>query len=126
MEIGEICTREAHEEGAELNITHPATGEVTDFYINVLGPDSRAWRKAIKTDFTRLLSNKGAGISEDDLLDSDINKLAAITSGWRGLQRDGKDVEFSLAECKKLYNDSPQVMTQVDVFVGNSRNFTKG
>lgn len=126
MEIGEICTREAHEQGAEINILHPATGEETDLFITVLGPDSREWRKAIKTDLTKLLAKKAQGITEEDLVDSDIDKLVSITSGWRGLTDKGEEVKFSPEKCKQLYSDSPRIMDQVDRFIGDSRNFTKG
>lgn len=126
MEIGEICTREAHEAGAELNILHPSTGEETDLFIIVLGPDSREWRRAIKTDLTKLLAKKAQGITEEDLVDSDIDKLVSITSGWRGLTDKGAEVKFTKEKCKQLYSDSPRIMDQVDKFIGDSRNFTKG
>lgn len=123
MELGDICTREAHEKGAEINITHPVTGEKTDFFITVLGQDSRAWRTAIKTGYSNLLASKAG---EQEEFDIEVDSLAGITVNWRGLESDGEPVEFSLDTCKKLYIDSPTTRDQVNRFVGNSRNFIKG
>lgn len=122
MELGDICTREAHEKGAEVNIAHPVTEEKTDFFITVLGPDSRAWRKARKIALSELYSAKSTG-SEYDF---EVEMLAAATISWRGLESDGKPVEFSQEKCKKLYVDSPTTLDQVNAFIGDAQNFIKG
>lgn len=122
MEFDSLLTRQAHEEGAEINIINPNTGEKTDVYIKVMGVDSSAWRQAMKAAVRRMVSPN----RDDDLIDDDAEKLASITIAWRGITRGGKPLEFSKKECKELYIKSPALMDQVDRFVANYRNFTKG
>lgn len=127
MEFDALCTRDAHEEGAEVQILDPSSGKLTDFHIKVLGPDSREWRKAMKADLRRVWSRKkGEELTEEDLLDSDVDKLVAVTVGWRGLKSNGEEMPFTKDACKTLYERSPRVMDQVDMFLADSRNFTKG
>jgi hypothetical protein len=56
----------------------------------------------------------------------EIDLLTAVTIGWRGL-KSGKDtVEFSPEVAKGLYENAPSVASQVDRFVADRVNFTKG
>lgn len=125
MDLSELSTTEAHEEGAEVNILNPNTGDKTDVYIKVLGPDSKEWRKQQKKQTAHYLKSLRSGEETDDT-DLTIDSLVAVTIGWRGISKDGKPLEFSRAECKNLYTNSPRVMDQVDRFIGDYRNFTKG
>lgn len=122
MNFDDLLTQEAHEEGAEVNIVNPNTGEPTDVYIKVLGPDSREWRKAMKASFRKMVSSS----KDEELIEDDIERIASVTIGWRGLTKDGQELEFSHKACKDLYRKSPRVFDQVDRFIGNYRNFTKG
>lgn len=127
MEFEALCTRDTHEEGAEVQIMDPSSGKMTDLYITVLGPDSREWRKTVKADLRKIWSRKkGEEITEDDLIQSDIDKLVAVTVGWRGMKNKGEDMPFSKEAVRTLYERSPRIMDQVDVFMADSRNFIKG
>lgn len=127
MEIGQLETRASHEAGAEVQIKDPVTGKETDFYITIIGPDSKEWRRSNKADLRMILARKkGEPLTDDELVERDIDKATAITTGWRGLTSGGKEVKFTKEACRKLYEDSPQVMDQVDSFASNSVNFTKG
>ena len=44
MDINQLFTAEAHEEGAEIRIKSPLDGAETDFYITLQGIDSKTYR----------------------------------------------------------------------------------
>jgi hypothetical protein len=117
MDIKGLYTVEKHEDGAEIGIISPLDGELTDFYIKVQGIDSKAYRTAVRAYHRKLLADEEGG--EADL-------LAAVTIGWRGLY-DGKvEVEFTKEKALQLYENSPNIATQIDRFLGDRKNFTKG
>lgn len=127
MDIEQLYTRDDHEEGAEVQIRNPLDGTLTDIYIKVLGPDSREWRKAVKSDLRKAWGKaKGGELTDEDLLQSDIDKLVAVTVGWRGMKQNGEDMPFSKEAIRTLYERSPRILDQVDMFMADSRNFTKG
>ena len=121
MKLGDFYTSDLHDEGAEVNITNPSTGEVSDVFIRVKGPDSKDFREAI-------LRMNRKGLDSDH--DSMVELLVDITIGWRGVVEDNskgdKEVEFSKEVIKDVYERSPDVANQVMAFVGERQNFTKG
>ena len=117
MDVKNLYTLEAHEDGAEIQIKSPADNKPTDFYIKVKGVDSKAYREAVRKYHRKLLNDEEGG---------EIDLLTAVTIGWRGL-KSGKDtVEFSPEAAKGLYENAPSVASQVDRFVADRVNFTKG
>ena len=117
MELNSLYTLEEHESGAEVQIRDPATDELTDFFITVQGVDSRAYRTALRAFHRSILDNKDGG---------EIELLAAVTIGWRGLEKNGKEVKFSQKAAKDLYQNAPAVAQQLDQFIANRKNFIKG
>jgi hypothetical protein len=128
MEFNDLLTSEAHEEGAEINIVNPVTGKPTDAYIKVMGIDSVAFQSSQRKKRNKMiamLSEKKA-LDETYEIDSDISALASITIGWRGIEQNGEAMKFTPKACEELYRKSPGLRQQVDAFVGDRRNFTKG
>lgn len=128
MDIAELYTSDAHEEGAEVQLKHPATGEPLDVFIKVKGVDSRSFRQSLRKKQRAMLSalaskEDGAEVDEDQL---DAEALAEATIGWRGIKQDGEEYEFSKERARTLYLKSPGIRSQLDAFISNRRNFTKG
>lgn len=118
MKLGDFYSAELHEEGAEVNITNPSTGEVSDVFIRVQGPDAKGFREAILQ-----MNRKGLESDQETMVDL----LVQITTDWRGVTDDkGKDQPFSSELIRDIYERSPDVANQVMAFVGDRRNFTKG
>ena len=124
MDFDSVLTVEDHEDGAEMNIINPITNEPTDAFILVMGPDSREFRKAQRLALIKYLRKKESG--DDDSYDEDLEQILAVVKGWRGITKDGKELEFNKKECRKLFVNSPMIFDQVNRFVGNRRNFIKG
>ena len=118
MNFDELLTQDAHEEGAEVQIVNPNTGQKTDVFIKVLGPDSRAFRVAMKSAIRKLISKS----SDEDEVQNEIEQIASVTIGWRGITKDGKELEFTKKACKQLYAKSPRVLDQVNRFIGDYKN----
>lgn len=117
MDIKQLYTVEAHEEGAEIRIVSPIDGKETDFYIMVRGIDSKQYREAVR-DYHRKMLNKEDG--------GEIDLLVSVTKGWRGL-KDGKDeVQFTEENARNLYMNAPSISAQIDKFVADRKNFIKG
>jgi hypothetical protein len=117
MEISDLYTVEAHEAGSEMRVLSPSNGDDTNFYIRLMGPDSKQYREAVRTFQMQLLEKvKGA----------DIDLLVAVTKGWRGLKDKKKDVVFSPEAAKDLYTNAPFIASQIDRYIADRRNFTPG
>ena len=130
MELKSICTVEAHEEGAEMRVVNPITGEETDFYITVKGFDSKVFRKVSRRKQRALFAaladkdkDKDKELDEEEL---DAEGLAEATIGWRGLTVNGEEYVFTQERAKDLYKQSPGIRNQLDIFVANRKNFMKG
>jgi len=117
MKLGDFYTADTHDEGSEINITNPSTGEVSDVFIKVKGPDSRDFRSAIMR-----MNRKGTDSDEAAMIDL----LVEITTGWRGVVDGDKEVKFSKDVIREVYEKSPDVCSQVMAFVGERQNFMKG
>ena len=128
MDLGEFNTSDAHEEGADVTITHPITRQPTDVVITVKGCDSIAFRSAKKAMERKTFQAMAAGKDIDDEFaeNLEIGILVAVTTGWSGLVEDGKPVKFNEKNVRRLYTLSPPVRDQVDRFMSSRRNFTKG
>ena len=122
MDINDFYTADEHEKGREVAISNPSTGEPSDVVFIVRGPYSKTFRKAI------LASNRSS--LETDDTDSMTELLVAVTIGWKGLKegkgKESKDVPFSPETARKIYDQSPDVATQIMTFVSQRQNFTKG
>ncbi|BAQ84219.1 hypothetical protein [uncultured Mediterranean phage uvMED] len=116
MDINQLCTADAHEEGAEIRIVSPLDGKETDFYITLKGIDSKAYRKAVRKYHRALLNEEEGG---------EIDLLVAITKDWRGLKDGDKDIIFSAEKAKELYANAPSVTQQIDQFIADRKNFMK-
>lgn len=125
MDISTLYTADLHEEGAEVQLKNPATGEKLDCFITIKGLDSKTFRKASRKKQRAMLAAMASGEETDeDALD--VEALVDATVNWRGFTDGGKDYEFTPERAKKLYSQSPGIRQQLDSFLSNRRNFTKG
>lgn len=127
MELSQLATAEAHEEGAECNITDPLTGEPTDVFIRIMGADSAKWREQKKKQTNAVIEARASGKDFSVDFDAmDVAALVAVTIGWRGIMSDGEEYEFNAKNAKHLYSNSPSVVGQLLAFLSDGANFTKG
>lgn len=123
MDISKLATVEKHEQGVEFRLLDSATGEELDAVFVVQGLDSRAWRSALKDQ------RKNKALSEEfDLFDHDNlwPLVANIIIGWRELEKDGEEFEYSPENAAWLCENSPNVVNQIFSFLIDRENFIKG
>jgi|WetSurMetagenome_2_1015567.scaffolds.fasta_scaffold29245_3 hypothetical protein len=127
MDLKQLDTKTASNEGRECVIKHPDTGLDTDIKINLAGIDSDLFQE-MNDDLKReirekLKRNKEFELTPDEERDRDYKRMARATLGWSGIQEDGKDLAFSYDNALRVYRDFPIIFRQVLAFVGGEGNF---
>lgn len=112
MDINELNTKAAHDEGAEMQVKDQFDKK-TDCYIKTVGMDSKVWR-----DLMRSASKPHCELSENEV-------LARACIDWRGFDDGGEPLEFSYERVIGLFVDAPYIADQVDRFIAKRANFTK-
>ncbi len=112
------------EDGAELEVLHPISGEKLGIAIRLAGTDSAVHRKAT----TAIASRRTKGgfrrnINLDDLQAESIEILARCTLSWSGVVLDGKDGPPSKEAAAALYTRFPWLREQVETFISDRANY---
>jgi hypothetical protein len=125
MDVKEFHTSKGCEDGAEMRVYNEKLGQMSDVYITVRGIDSDAYREAIQVQrlaaFTDSYSRERTVITERER-----DLAVAATIGWKGLEKNGKELEFNEKECLNLYKQAPYIVDQVIKFAEKRANFTTG
>jgi hypothetical protein len=123
IEFSSLLTAGAHEESFPMRVIHPQTGKESDFTIFLLGPDSKAVRKATREAYKRLSESKADEYTNDDL---NLHVALAAVTGWQGLAEGGQEYQFSKDRAESLFMASPFILDQVTVFLRDRENFIRG
>ena len=133
MELSALDLSTTSEQGYEFEFIPEATGIGEGFFITVLGKHAdtvKEWtRKAVNNmrDRERMLAKKGKDefrkVEEDEAFGI---QLAAITIiGWKGLNDNGKPVEYSKDMALNICRINPEIRDQVSAASDLMSNFTK-
>jgi len=120
MDIDDLYTADLHDEGAEMKVK-TREGKETDMVLILMGADSKVFRKELLSMKREMAINPDCDIDE-----AKAKCLAAITKGWKNFNSKGKELKFSKKLVKNLYVKSPYIMDEVDIFINNNANFTRG
>lgn len=124
MDISTLSTSALSNDGAELEIRHPQTGQSTGIVIVLRGRDSKVYRKLtneFRAKAMREKINDPVEAAETKAIDSRV----ACTVTWRGMEKDGKEWEFSAERARELYTDEGYawLVDQIDTFIQDRANF---
>lgn len=127
MDLKQLDTKTASNEGRECVIKHPDTGLDTDIKITLAGMDSDLFQE-MNDDLKRevrekLKRGKEFELSPDEERDRDYKRMVKATLGWSGVEEDGKAVTFSPDTALRVYRAYPVIFRQVLAFVGGEANF---
>lgn len=125
FDLAALKTTETHEEGAELELTHPTTGEPLGAFIMVVGTDSETYNKARRKMTDKRLKRKLSKLTMEDVERENIEMLASCTKGWRGVVINKEEVPYTFANACTLYTEYPWIREQVDAFMGDRANFLR-
>ena len=127
MDLAKLDIKAASEQGAVLELVHPATfgtdaEEPIGVYLTVMGADSQPVRDAL-ADFNKRKS-RGQKVSDEEF---GLTIAELVIIGWENLALDGEELEFSKQNCRRLLRDPRMewVVKQIGPFVLDLRNFAQ-
>ena len=108
------------EEGAELEVLDPVSGEGVGAFITLAGADSAAYRNALNAASRRRgKTSRGRTFDPDRLLAESAEILAACTLDWKGVLVDGERLPCSRENAVKLYIRFPWLREQAEAFIAD-------
>ena len=123
FDLAKLDTAKVAEEGAELRVAHPTTGEDLGITITLIGTDSKTFRDISKSRATASLKKKTREIDLDQNESDAVELLAKCTKGWAGITENGKEVAFSYDNAVQLYTKYLWFREQIDRFMADRSNF---
>lgn len=115
---------QVQEDGIDVPILHPKTGESLGITIKVAGPDSdrqRKARRAVQTERLNMSRNRRPTVPE---LEADgLNVTVASIISWDGVIENGQAVELTLANATAILTKYPFIREQLDSAVGDRAGF---
>ena len=123
FDLAKLDTAKVAEEGAELRVAHPTTGEDLGITITLIGTDSKTFRDISKSRATASLKKKTREIDLDQNESDAVDLLAKCTKGWSGITENGKEVAFSFDNAVQLYTKYLWLREQIDRFMADRSNF---
>ena len=123
FDLAKLDTAKVAEEGAELRVAHPTTGEDLGITITLIGTDSKTFRDISKSRATASLKKKTREIDLDQNESDAVELLAKCTKGWTGITENGKEVSFSYDNAVQLYTKYIWLREQIDRFMADRSNF---
>lgn len=125
MDINELSTAKAFDEGFVLELVHPVLGPLEGMTITVHGTDSKRYLDAQRHLADRRLARKGKPLTAKDLESEDVYGLAACTSAWTGFSRQGEPIPCTETEALRIYVDHGflWLRRQVEAAIHERANF---
>ena len=123
FDLAKLDTAKVAEEGAELRVAHPTTGEDLGITITLIGTDSKTFRDISKSRATASLKKKTREIDLDQNESDAVELLAKCTKDWSGITENGKAIAFSYDNAVQLYTKYLWLREQIDRFMADRSNF---
>lgn len=123
-DLGDLT--KAQDDGIDVHISHPKTGEDLGIVIRVAGPDSarqRNARAAIINERQSAPANKK--LTAADLESASLRIAVASIISWSGVIENGAQVEFSRDAATDLMSRYPFILEQVNIAIGDRAGFIK-
>lgn len=134
MDFGRL--KAALEQGAEMIVTHPATGIETDIGITLAGLDSPQYRRALHAqrreasqEVAKELGDSREGVMRiaalvgEKFAEKRAAVLAAVTLRWRGITENDAPLACTHENARRLYDEHPWLADQIESFMGNRDRF---
>lgn len=129
MDFTKLDVTSAANQGAVMQVTHPATGDdLEGTTVTLLGSDSDLYRKEMKKRAEQSLNQKSSRNKKVDLDEAQrkgAELLAKLTTGWTGIFEGKTEIECKFDNCVKMYLKYPWLREQVETFISDRGNFMK-
>jgi hypothetical protein len=116
----------AQDDGIEISIFHPKTGEEMDLKIKVAGPESakqKRIRSIIMND--RLLKNRNRRVTVTELEADALRISSASIISWENVVINGETVELTPENAEMVLKNYPFIRDQVDAAINDRALFIK-
>lgn len=134
FDLSKLNTKSACDKGVDVELHHPSTNVPLGMFITIIGKDSQEFR-----DFTREKTNtrlrkdsdaqrrgKNPEIRTVEGIEAEnIELLVTCTKGWRGIEKDGVELPFSVQNAIMIYKEYPWIYSQINDAIGDYDNFLK-
>ena len=119
-------------QGAVLHLVNPLTleplvlSDKTNVTVTLLGPDSDEIRAKQRATTNKLVQgNSKKAVRVEDVEQDALDILCASIVSWTGMRIGTEDIECTEDNKVMLLTKYPHMRRQIDVFIGESRNFLK-
>lgn len=117
--LGSFNTKISANNGVDIDIPNPVTGEPTGFVITILGKDSDRYRKTEAEQRERAIraaNTTGTFRMSPEAIEANATELiVACVKGWTGLvDEEEKEIPFTVDTLKNLLKESPYVREVLD------------
>lgn len=119
------------DEGSEMVVLHPVTGEPTTMVIKLAGVDSQRHRDAVRRISERYIPrferNPQARLSQDEQDKDHAELLADLTIGWHEFFDGDEPLHFTREKAFELYLNPHYrwLRAQVDTWIAKRSNFIR-
>jgi len=113
------------ENGTEVVILHPGSGEPIGIKMQVAGPDSKRQKAATSLIVAERTEMRLRRITAARLEDENIRVAAASIISWSGVIENGKEIEYSPSAALGLLTRYPFIREQIVSYSGDRANFLK-
>lgn len=114
------------DDGVDVAIRHPVTGEEIGMTIRVASYDSERVRQArlrVSRPLERRLNGKKPTIEDTEVLVKAI--LAGSVISWEGVERDGDKLACNAMNVAALFEQFPWIAKQIDEVAQDNQRFFK-
>lgn len=120
----------ASNDGYDVELLHPISGEKAGITITVTGRDGDAFKKARNKQYRERLAkaqkSKKPSIDPETIEDQSIALMVAATVSWKGMELNGEALECTPENVTKVYKNYPWICEQIDTAVNDRALFMKG
>ena len=115
----------SQEQGTEVTITHPGTGEPLGIVMQIAGPDSKRQKAATSLIVGERAELRLRKITAARLEEEACRMAAASIISWSGVMENGQPLEYSPSVALGLLTRYPFIRDQVAAYSNDRANFLK-
>lgn len=130
FDLATLDTIATAEQGAKLELRHPATDEPLGAVLVLAGADSKTYRRHEAATLNRFLDRmakgkRGKGKSAEEQEREGVEMLVACTLNWSGVVLDGTELPCTPENALMLYTRMPWVKEQAREFIMDRWNYLR-
>jgi hypothetical protein len=123
FDFAALDTTALAEDGNEMALVHPVTGEELGGYITLAGADSQRFERAQSEAVKLRVRKRQKSMTTGDIKEENIRLLVACVTGWRNIRVDGEDWPCNPVYVKKFFTRFPWAREQALAYIHDLDNY---